>query len=317
MIAPTGSSHLKGIALMVAAVSVFSCLDASAKYLAASMDTAQIVWVRFLGHLLIALICIVPPFGPGHFRSGNLKLQLLRSAFLLGSTVCNFFSLQYLHLGETAPILFSAPLMVTALSVPVLGEQVGPRRWAAIVTGFIGVMIIIRPGFHDGSGNEWALFLPVLTALAAAAYMLTTRMLAGTDGPATTQLYTPLFGFIALTPFAPFHWTPPEGIEILVLVATGTFGAEGHLLLILAHRLAPAPVLAPFAFTQILSMTLLGYLVFGHVPDRWTLCGGAVVVASGLYLLARERKRADSAMAIQPAANTTPENPDTSWTGRA
>lgn len=279
--------RLKGILLISGAFVLFTCLDTSAKYLGQSLPTLEIVWARFLGHLVLATLIFVPQYGASLLRTRRLGLQVLRSGFLLGATFFNFAALQHLQLSTTISILFSVPLLIAGLSVPLLGEKVGPRRWAAILVGFVGVLIIVRPGvglFH------WAVILSLCSALSNAFYNITTRKLAGSDPASTIHFFSPLVGVVLLTPVVPFVWQmPTHWLEWLLLAATGFFGGFGHYLLIVAHRLAPAPILAPFIYPQIFYMMLAGYLVFGDVPDAWVGAGAAVVIASGLYLWYRER----------------------------
>lgn len=279
--------RLNGILLMSVAFVLFTLLDTSAKYLGQSLPPAQIAWARFFGHLLLACIWFLPQYGLGLLRTRRPGLQLLRSGFLLGATFFNFIALQHLQLTTTAAILFASPLLIAGLSVPLLGEQVGRRRWTAILVGFVGVLIIIRPGFGL---VHWAILLSLCSCLSGALYNIATRKLAGSDQAATIHFFTPVVGVALLSPAMPFVWqTPGHWLDWLLLVATGLFGGFGHYLVILAHRLAPAPILAPFIYPQILYMTLAGYLVFGHIPDPWVAAGASVVIASGLYLWYRER----------------------------
>jgi drug/metabolite transporter (DMT)-like permease len=213
-------------------------------------------------------------------------LQVLRGLLLLAATSFNFIALRYLQLAETASIYFSTPLLVAALSVPLLGERIGPRRLAAIAVGFVGVLIVIRPGMGM---MHWAVGFSCLVALCGAFYQILTRKVAGADSPHTAQLYAALIGCAATTPLVPLDWVPPQGFGIVLMVAIGLLGGLGHWMLTVAHAYAPAPILAPFSYTQIVWMPVLGYLVFGNVPSAWVLLGGAIVVASGLYLLHRER----------------------------
>jgi drug/metabolite transporter (DMT)-like permease len=282
------NARIKGIALMCAAVLCFTGIDTSAKYLNHYMDTLLVVWARYLGAFLIGCLLVNPLLKPELLRTARPWLQLGRSALLLFSTVLNIYALRYLQLDETLSILFATPLLVAALSIPILGESIGPRRWAAIIVGFLGIMIITRPGF--GNMHPAAL-LTVLGTVCYAVYSISTRILSATDSSGTTLFYSSLFGAVVMTAILPFVWSWPVGpLQIAVMVIMGTCGALGHYLLILAHRLAPASILAPFIYTQIVWMVLSGYLVFGDLPTHWTLIGGAVVIASGLYLLYRERK---------------------------
>lgn len=278
---------LRGILLMVCAVSTFSLLDTTAKYLVQSYPVGQVVWARYVGHVVLAAALLLPLYGRGLLVSERPGLQVLRSLFLFGATCANFAALQFLQLAETSSILFSAPFMVAMLAVPLLGEHIGPRRWAAIGIGFFGVLIVMRPGLGL---VHWAASLSLLCALFGACYQITTRKLAGVDRAVTTQFYSALVGALVITPLAPFVWRTPDLKDGILMVCLGALGGFGHWLLILAHRLAPAPILAPFSYVQLLPMILLGYVVFGDFPDHWTLIGAGIVLSSGLYLLYRERK---------------------------
>ena len=286
-IEPIINEPLRGILLMVAAFCTFSLLDTTAKYLVQTYPTGQVVWARYVGHVVLAAVLLLPRHGRGLLQSQRPGLQVIRSLLLFGSTCANFAALQFLQLAETSSIMFSAPLMVAVLAIPLLGEHIGPRRWTAICIGFFGVLIVIRPGLGL---VHWAAGLSLLCALFGAGYQITTRKLAGVDRAVTTQFYSALIGALAITPLLPFVWQTPDLKGALLMLCLGAFGGFGHWMLILAHRLAPAPILAPFSYIQLLPMILLGYLVFGDFPDLWTLVGAGVVLSSGLYLLYRERK---------------------------
>jgi drug/metabolite transporter (DMT)-like permease len=295
------NARLKGIALMCGACLCFTGIDTSAKYLNLYMDTLQVVWARYLGAFLVGLLFINPLFTPGLLRTARPWLQLGRSMLLLLSTVLNIFALRYLQLDETMSILFATPLLVAALSIPFLGESIGPRRWAAIIVGFLGILIITRPGL--GNMHPAAL-LTVIGTICYALYSISTRVLSATDSSGTTLFYSSLFGAVLMSLILPFVWSWPGGpLQVAVLVIMGTCGALGHYLLILAHRLAPASILAPFIYTQMIWVVISGYLVFNDLPNHWTLIGGGVVIASGLYLLYRERKVRGEA---GPVASTEP-----------
>ena len=282
------ATRLTGIALMCAAVTCFALLDTTAKYLSLSMGTLQIVWARYTGAFLFPFMVSNPWTRPGLTRTTRPVLQIGRSMVLLGSTLCNFAALRYLQLDEVVALVFSTPFFVAALSGPMLGEWVRWRRWTAIAVGFVGVIVIARPG--AGSFQPAAL-LSLSAAGFYALYSITTRILARTDANDTTLFYSNLVGALALLPVVPFVWTTPtDPLVIALMVATGAVGSAGHYFLIAAHRLAPAAVLSPFIYTEIVLVIALGFLVFGDVPNRWTLTGAAIVVASGLYILHREHK---------------------------
>jgi len=261
------------------------------------MDTMQVVWSRYTGAFLLALIFLNPINRPGMLVTRRPFLQIGRSALLLFSTALNFIALRYLQLDEALSILFSTPFIVAVLCGPLLGEWVGWRRWTAITIGFLGVLLVTRPGF---GGIHPAALLSLGSAICYAIYVISTRVLARTDSNETTLFYSNLVGAVAMLPVIPFVWTAPENALIVALmVLIGALGSAGHYLLIVGHRLAPASVLAPFIYTQLVWTTTLGFLVFGDVPHRWTIVGGLIVVSSGLYLLTRERK-------VGKAAPSTP-----------
>jgi drug/metabolite transporter (DMT)-like permease len=224
----------------------------------------------------------------------------LRSVLMVVTTGFNFLALRYLQLDQTVTIFFLTPLLVAALAGPLLNEWVGWHRVVAIAAGFIGVLLVMHPGIGS---VHWSMLLALLATIGYALYNLATRYLAAFDPPEVTQTYTPLGGVLILAPFAlaAWHW-PESDLQYALLASLGFWGGLGHWLLILAHRSAPAPVLAPFIYLGLLWMSAAGYLIFGNVPTLWTLSGAAVVILSGLYLFARERK-AVGATKSGPAAD--------------
>lgn len=285
-------NRMRGIAIMCIAVICFTCIDTIGKYLGQFMPVSQVVWGRFLFAFMAVCLLPIPGVSQSAPReivgSKRLWLQILRGFLLLGSTVSNLAALQYLQLDQAMVILFSTPFIVAALSIPMLGEQVGPRRWAAIGVGFLGVLLVARPGF---GGIHPAALLSLLCALLYALYSIVTRMLARHDSSETTFFYSNLPGAIVMTLALPFIWRTPDYNYLFALMVTqGVVAALGHYLMIRAHRIAPASVLSPFMYTQSVWVVCAGYLVFGDLPNSWTLAGSAIVIASGLYLLYRERK---------------------------
>jgi drug/metabolite transporter (DMT)-like permease len=280
--------RLIGIALMVAACACFACLDAMAKYLGGHMATLQVVGMRFVTAFLLALVISNPLTRPGLLRTTRPGLQIVRALAMLATTIFNFLAFRYLQLDEALAILFSTPFLVAIMAGPILGEWVGWRRWTAIGVGFIGVLVVIRPGL---GGIQWAALLSVAAAVFYAGYSIATRMVMRHDSSETTLFYANLIGVLVMLPVLPFVWTtPPGALDLILLLAVGAFGSAGHYLLIVAHHRAPASVLSPFMYTQLLWATTLGFLVFDNVPNRWTLAGAAIVVGSGLYLLSREQR---------------------------
>jgi drug/metabolite transporter (DMT)-like permease len=281
--------RLTGIALMCGALACFSCLDTMAKFLNTYMDTLQVVWARYTGAFVLAFALSNPLTRPGLMRTSRPVLQVGRSILLLLSTLLNFFALRYLQLDQALAIVFSTPFFVAMMSGPILGEWVGWRRWTAIAVGFLGVLLVARPGF---GGIHPAALISLASAVVYAAYSIMTRMLSRTDSTETTLFYSNMVGAVAMLPVVPFWWTTPsDPLVIFIMVICGAFGTGGHYLLIAAHRLAPPAVLAPFIYTQIVWAIILGFLVFADLPTAWTLAGAAIVVASGLYMLYREQMR--------------------------
>jgi drug/metabolite transporter (DMT)-like permease len=280
-------ARLLGIALMCGALFCFSCLDAIAKWLTPRVGIIETTFVRYLFSVLLVSLFLNPWTQPGMLATKKPWMQAARSLLLFACTVLNFLALQHLQLAQTMSIMFLTPLVVALLSGPILGEWVGPRRMAAIGVGFIGVLVVTRPGL---GGIHPAALYTVIGVICYAFYSILTRILAAHDSSATTMFYSGLGGLIFLIPLIPFVWKSPETpFEMFMMVAVGAFGAVGHWLMIKAYRLAPAPILSPFIYSQIVWMMLLGYFFYDDLPDFWTLSGAGVVIASGLYLLQRER----------------------------
>ncbi|MDF9831861.1 drug/metabolite transporter (DMT)-like permease [Ereboglobus sp. PH5-5] len=283
------NTTLAGIALLVAAVACFACMDTTVKWLSASLPSLQIVSIRYIGSFLLTLALLRPAPGAPLLKAKRPGLQILRSLGIVLTTVCSFTALQYIPLTEVTSVTFSSPLIVAVIAWPLLGEKMGPRRVVAVLVGFAGVIVITRPGSH---GVHPAIALAVLAAITNALYAVATRMLAAHDSPKTTIFYTGLCGTVIMLPILPFAWQTPTTIGTwLGLLVTGVFGALGHWLLILAHQRATATVLAPFFYAQLVFAMGLAMLFLGERPDVWTFVGASIVMGSGLYLIYRERVR--------------------------
>ncbi len=276
---------------MVIAVTLFSALDAAAKYLVTRehVPLTQMLWCRFLVQFA-GLLIIVPALGimtaRDLFRTNRLGLQSLRSLLMVSVTGLNFMALQYLRLDQTITITFLAPLTVALLAGPLLGEWVGWRRLVAILVGFFGIVVAVRPGFGDVPP---AVLYSLGAMLTYSSFMLLTRYLAGADPPLVTLFWSMIAGTLLGAPVALLHWQPPPDLLSWGLLSSlGILGGTGHWLFIHAYRLAPASVVTPFLYAQLLSMAAFGYAVFGDLPDAWTLAGAAIVIASGVYLFHRE-----------------------------
>jgi drug/metabolite transporter (DMT)-like permease len=284
--------RLEAIGLMLAAIVLFSSLDAAAKYLVTrdGLSVAQVVWTRFIGQFLL-LIVLVPSFGlmsaKELFTTNQLGLQLVRSVLMVGTTAFNFLALQYLRLDQTVTIVFLAPLVVALLAGPLLGEWVGMHRLVAILVGFVGVLVAVRPGL--GAVHPAVLYA-FASMLVYSLFMLLTRHMARFDPPLVTLFYSMFVGTVAAAPLAFSDWhTPPSIAAWVLLCSTGLLGGLGHWLFLHAYRLAPASAISPFLYMQLLTMVAFGFAVFGDLPDGWTLAGAAIIVASGVYLIHRER----------------------------
>ena len=272
-----------GIALVTLTTLCFATLDACAKWLVQSLPVFEVVWLRFLTHVIITSALLAPVYGRGLVRVHHKALQALRGAILATMTALNFWALQYLQLAETGAIQFSVPIMIAVISAFWLGEHLDWRRWIAIGAGFAGVLLVIRPGT---SGFHPAILLSVGNAVLYAAFNLLTRRLAATESPAATQLMSAIGATVLLTPFALMQWQWPSSWGTwAVICLCGFSGGMGHFCVTQAHRYASAAILGPFLYQQIIYMTLWGWLLFAQVPDVFVVAGAAVVVASGLYLL--------------------------------
>jgi drug/metabolite transporter (DMT)-like permease len=279
------------VGMMLLTYAAFTCLDSSAKWLVTSgVSPWTAVCARYAVHLAIVAALVLPVAGARSLASRSPKLEILRACLLLGSTVLNFTAVKYLPLTVTATIMFAMPIFITVLSIPLLGEAVGLRRWAAVVIGFCGILIVMQPWTGE---FHWAMLFSLGAVLCGSVYTILTRRLAGVDSTNTQQLYAALVATIGVAPLAALEWTPPEGALAWALFACmGVFGWTGHQLLTAAHRYAPASVLAPFVYTQLIYMTLSSWLVFAQPPTVWVLIGAPVVAGSGFYIWWRERQLA-------------------------
>ena len=279
-----------GIALMLLTYLCFSFIDTSAKWLAlAGLSAFQLSFMRYFGHFAISLGRIAKGgISRDRFATSHFWLVMLRGGLLAASTVLNFIALQYIPLTLTSTILFSSPIIICALSGPMLGEKVGIWRWTAIGIGFIGILIAIRPfdeTFH------WAILLSLFNAFAFALYSILTRKLAGIVASDTMQFYSGLIGTLALAPLAAYSWQNPTNLlDWVIMCMMGFFGWAGHELLTRAHGYASATTLTPYGYSFILYLTVWSYFLFDHLPDRWTVSGAIIIVIAGLIIWIRERQ---------------------------
>jgi drug/metabolite transporter (DMT)-like permease len=279
---------LRGIALMCAGVSLFPFMNAAVKLLAARYPIAQIVWARFTGHLVIMLIVFLPHYRWALLASRRRTIQLARSLLMLLSNLVFVAAIGKVPLATASAIGFTSPLIVTALSVPLLHEQVGWRRWSAVVVGFAGALLVIRPG----SGfNDPATLLLLVSSAAYALYQIATRWITAYDSAATGIIFAALGGSLAMSFALPFVFVLPHSLgDWLLFMSLGLIGGAGHYLIIRAFQLGPVASLAPLGYVELIGTAALGYAIFGNFPDAWTWLGAAVIIASGLYIATRERR---------------------------
>jgi drug/metabolite transporter (DMT)-like permease len=286
--ADSARNRLTGIGIISLTYLLFSLLDGSAKWLVGSMPVIMVVWLRFAIHAVVAGAVLFPIKGFSLIKTNHLRWHLLRALMFVAMTGINFWALQYLQLTVTSSIFFTVPLIIALLGAPLLGEKLDAGRWIAIIAGFAGVLVIVHPwsaDFHP------AMLASVVNAVLYAVFMMMTRRLAAYDSPETIQYLPAVGAAIGLAPFALAAWEMPDtATEWTLACLMGVFGSLGHYLLALAHRYAPSTVIAPFLYQQVFYMALIGYFVFGDVPGTAVWIGAAIVIASGLYLFARERR---------------------------
>lgn len=273
---------------MVLTALLFIGVDSVAKYLTQRYSIVEVVWARFSFHALFVVVLVRGNLHL-HLRTQRLGLQLTRSFLMLATTALFFAGLRSLALVDATSIMYAGPLMVTALSVPLLGERVGPRRWGAVLLGFCGALVIVRPG--TGAMHPAAVF-PLLAVLAYALYQIATRTLSQHDSSVTTLLYTASVGAFASSLAVPFYWVTPTPADWGWMALLGMLGGAGHFTLIKALSVAPVSTIAPFAYSNLIWSVSIGYLAFTEVPDRLTLLGAAIIIGSALYVFQRERKLA-------------------------
>lgn len=281
----------RGIVLMLATTLLFILIDTCGKFLMETLPLTQVVWGRFFFHFIAVAVLLGPRISRvwGTERPG---LQVFRSALLLVTTFLFFAGIRELPLAMASSIMFLSPILVTALSVPLLKETIGLRRTIGVIVGLIGALIIVRPGLGE---VPLAVMYFVAAAVTNSLYQLTTRMLRETDGAFTTLLYTALVGTVLSSAAVPLAWQPPTAIDWAVMAAMGFCGALGHYTLIQAFRSAPPSALMPFAYSGLVWATLFGFLVFANLPDGYTVLGAAIIAGSGFYIFRREQQLAREA----------------------
>lgn len=276
---------LRGIGMYCLALVLFTGMGITAKSLAAIYPVEQVVWGRYFFHVLL-IVAMFPTRILSLFKTEKLGLQITRSVLVFMATVFGFTSLSIMPMAEVSAIGYVAPLMVTVLSIFLLKEKVGPRRLGAVLVGFVGVFVILRP--DQGNFSVWSL-LPLAMAACYASFMIMTRMIRGAAPPMNSLFYTAIVGAVVATIPLPFVWVTPEPLHWLGFAAMGLIGGTGHFLMIRAFEKAEASAIAPFIYTELIWAVLAGMLVFGDMPTVEMLIGAGVIMASGGYVLYREQ----------------------------
>ena len=282
---------VRGIGLILLATCCFGCLDTMSKYLVAHYPASSLVWLRYVLQTIVMAAIFFPRMGLRLIRTSSPGLQILRGLTLVVSSVVFVVALRHMQIAAVASIVFLAPIIVALVGGPLLGERVSARTWIALAGGFTGVLLIIRPG---GSTFTWWAFLPLGCAFMFAGYQILTRKLAGHDDPITTLFIPGLVAVLVLPLLFPDSITglPSVPLHLAMLVTIGLLGAIGHFFLIRAHALAPATLLSPCGETQLLVILILGFIVFGEIPDGLALTGIALIASSGLALVLASRRAA-------------------------
>lgn len=285
------NNTFKGVVFMLAAMLLFAVMDGVNKHLSATYSFVQILWIRYL---LLVAIAFVIAWRKGlvfTFSSGRLGLQIVRGIVLVAEKASFIIAFMYLPLADVHAIAAVSPLIVTVLSVPFLGERVGFYRIFAVMTGFVGVLLIVRPG--SGIMTNVA-FIPLIAALLFAVYQMLTRAVSRRDSPETSLLYTGIVGAVMLSGLGPFYWKPPVQMDWALLLLVAVLGAAAHFCLIKALKIAAASAIQPFSYSLFLWAIVVGFIGFGEFPSTWTLVGAAIVIASNIYVVQRIEISANS-----------------------
>ena len=286
---PPTDRILRAILAIVFSVSCFSVLNAISKTLMQHYPPAEVVWARYVVAFGFMLALFLPRSGMNLFRWRNIGSQIIRGSLLFCSSLLYFHGLVHMPLASAASISLTSPLIVTALSARFLDEPVGTKRWIAVCIGFVGALIVVRPG---AANFNWYALLIVASTVSSALYQLFSRRYGQTERPDASATMATIVGTVAALPFLALDWvTPVWGWDIALFLGMGAMAAIGHYFLTIAYSQAPAAVVAPFNYTQLVGAALLGYLLFDNFPDFWTWVGAGVIVCSGLYIGHQERLR--------------------------
>ncbi len=284
----TADAPVRAVLAAFAAWQVIPFMDTLAKYLSDYLPIMQLVWARFFFHFVLVVPLVLARHGPRAFLVERPVLQVLRGGFLLAATLCFFTGIHYVPLADAVAVIFLSPLFVLVLAALILGERIGVVHVVAVVLGFLGVLVIHRPGFGD---FHPASILVLGAALSFAGFIISTRALAGSAPPMVTLAYQSVLGIVIMSVAAPFVWVAPGAMHWLMMLGIGAAAATGHLLLIKAYEMGSASYLAPMGYTEMLAAVLLGYLVFGDFPDAWDWFGIALIITVSFVATAPWRTR--------------------------
>ena len=276
---------MKAITFNLLAWVMLPIMDGFAKYLSSDLPVLQITWARYFFTVAFTLPIMFFFFRKNLVWTDKPKLQLIRGLILLTANVCFFYSISIISLAKALTLAFIAPLIVTAFSPIFLGEKVGFRRWSAVIIGFIGSMVVIRPGFVE---INLASFAALGTGVMYGFYLIITRKLSSSDNPLLTLLLTGVVGAIIISFVMPFVWIKPTLNQWSMMAAIGIFACVGHLFIILSLKYADASKLAPFSYFEIVTNIIIGYYFFSDFPDKWTFLGLFIIILSGIYISRRE-----------------------------
>jgi drug/metabolite transporter (DMT)-like permease len=278
-----------GIFFMCAATTAFPIMNGIVQVLSRTYPSEQIIWARTAGHLAIVLMLVVPKYGIGILGTRRPFAQVSRSLLLLGSTTLFFFAVKDVPLAKAASISFMTPFFVTLLALPMLGEKIDPRRLAAVIVGFVGVLVVIRPGSEV---FQAASLLIVGSAFCYAVYQIFTRQVAGIDRPETSVMYSALIGTVVMSFVVPFAWVTPQSmVDVLLMLALGCLGAGGHWCVAKAMTYGQANVISPFQYWQMIGSVAVGYVITGLFPDAFTWLGAGIIIAAGITIAVTETRR--------------------------
>ena len=279
---------MKAIILNLSAWVILPFMDTIAKYLSSEISFFQIAWARYFFTVFWTFPFIFFFFRKNLIWTENPKLQILRGLTLFSANICFFYSISIISMAKALTLAFIAPLVTTALSPILLGEKVGSKTWIAVIAGFIGSLVVIRPGFIE---FNLATIAALGTGCLYGVYLIITRKLHSSDNPLLTLLLTGIVGATVSTLFVPLFWVNPTNIQWLWLAIMGIFACLGHILLIYSLKYADASKLAPFGYFEIITNIILGYYIFNDFPDLWTFVGLFIIISSGFYIFRRELNR--------------------------